>query len=152
MFNRLYLSPGKVGPNAASNYYSNLGSVHQVPITAGWTEAVYRTLLHMVSTGNRTPDLLILSPLHHMLPLLSFLYYEDNDNATSTEFSMNKYHNSMRSSLIIFPFISLLADCLNVYAPSVVESAEALALLGWAPITVYGMMCSFHLVCYHQQR
>ena len=34
---------------------------------------VYPTLLHMASTGNRTPDLLILSPtpylLGHMLPL-----------------------------------------------------------------------------------
>ena len=35
MFNRLYLSPGKVGPNAACNYWSNLGPVHQVPIMAG---------------------------------------------------------------------------------------------------------------------
>ena len=44
MFNRLYLSPGKVGANAACNYWSNLGSVHQVPITAGsWTEAVKNT-------------------------------------------------------------------------------------------------------------
>ena len=37
MFNRLYLSPGKVGANAAYNYLPNLGSVHQVPITAGYT-------------------------------------------------------------------------------------------------------------------
>ena len=43
MFNRLYLSPGKVGTNAACNYWSNLGSVHQVPITTGWTEAVWNT-------------------------------------------------------------------------------------------------------------
>ena len=43
MFNRLYLSPGKVGTNAACNYWSNLGSVHQVPIMAGWTEAVWNT-------------------------------------------------------------------------------------------------------------
>ena len=41
MFNRLYLSPGKVGANAVCNYWSNLGSVHQVPIMGGWTEAVW---------------------------------------------------------------------------------------------------------------
>ena len=41
MFNRLYLSPGKVGAIAACNYWSCLRSVHQVPITAGWTEAVW---------------------------------------------------------------------------------------------------------------
>ena len=33
-------SPGKVGTHSPCNYWSNLGSVHQVPITAGWTEAV----------------------------------------------------------------------------------------------------------------
>ena len=43
MFNRLYLSPLKVGANAACNYRSNLGSVHQVPITAGWAEAMWNT-------------------------------------------------------------------------------------------------------------
>ena len=43
MFNRLHLFPGNVGANAACNYWSNLGSVHQVPITAGWTEAVWNT-------------------------------------------------------------------------------------------------------------
>ena len=43
IFDRLYLSPGKVGANAACSYWSNLGSVHQVPITAGWTEAVWNT-------------------------------------------------------------------------------------------------------------
>ena len=43
MFNRLYLSPCKVGANAAGNYWSNLGSVHQVPITARWAEAVWNT-------------------------------------------------------------------------------------------------------------
>ena len=36
-------SPSKVGPNAAWTYWSNLGSVHQVPITAGWTGAVWNT-------------------------------------------------------------------------------------------------------------
>ena len=52
MFLRLYLFPGKVGANAAYNYWSNHGSVHQVPITAGWTEEykveykVFLTLLH----------------------------------------------------------------------------------------------------------
>ena len=90
MFNRLYLWSGKVGANAACNYWSNLGSVRQVPISAGWTEAVWnmyevcRTLLHMTSAGNWTPDLLILSqmpyPLSHVFPqhtLSSFpiLYY-----------------------------------------------------------------------------
>ena len=41
---------------------SNLGSVHHIPIMAGWTEAVLLgALLHLTSTGNRTPDLLILS-------------------------------------------------------------------------------------------
>ena len=37
------LSPGKVGANAECNCWSNLGSVHQVPITAGWTESVWNT-------------------------------------------------------------------------------------------------------------
>ena len=36
-------SNGKVDANAACNYWSNLGSVHQVPYTAGWTEAVWNT-------------------------------------------------------------------------------------------------------------
>ena len=35
--------PGS-GHTAACNYWSNLGSVHQVPIMAGWTEAVWSTL------------------------------------------------------------------------------------------------------------
>ena len=39
---RLYLSPGKVGANKVY-YWSNLESVHQVHITAGWTEAVWNT-------------------------------------------------------------------------------------------------------------
>ena len=43
MFNRRYLSPGKVSSSTACNYWSNLGFVHQVPITAGWTEAVWNT-------------------------------------------------------------------------------------------------------------
>ena len=38
MFNRLYR---KVGANSACNCWSNLGSVHQVPITAGWTKVVW---------------------------------------------------------------------------------------------------------------
>ena len=37
-----FTSPGS-GRTAACNYWSNLGSVHQVPITAGWTEAVWNT-------------------------------------------------------------------------------------------------------------
>ena len=54
--------------------------MYQVPIVAGWRGSVeYEvclTLLHITSTGNRTPDLdfLILSPtpypLDHVLPLL----------------------------------------------------------------------------------
>ena len=44
---------------------------HQVPTTAGWTEAVWNeicpTLLHMTSSGNRTLDLLILSPVPYPL-------------------------------------------------------------------------------------
>ena len=49
------------------------GSGHQVPITAGWVNRgiveykVCLTLLHMASTGNRTPDLLILSPMPYPL-------------------------------------------------------------------------------------
>ena len=34
-------SPWKWVPPAACNYRSNLGSVHQVPITAEWTETVW---------------------------------------------------------------------------------------------------------------
>ena len=33
--------PGNVGANAACNYWSNLGSVHQAPIKAGWSETVW---------------------------------------------------------------------------------------------------------------
>ena len=71
-----FTSPGS-GRTTTCNYWSNLTSVHQVPITAGWTEEVWSTkfaptLLHITSTGNQTPDLLILSPtpypLGHMLP------------------------------------------------------------------------------------
>ena len=40
---QLYLSPGKVGANAACSYWSNRGSVHHVPIMAGWTKAVWNT-------------------------------------------------------------------------------------------------------------
>ena len=43
MFNRLYLSLGKAGANAACSYWCNLGSVQQVPIAAGWNEAVWNT-------------------------------------------------------------------------------------------------------------
>ena len=69
-----FTSPGS-GHTAACNCWSNLISVHQVPIIVGWTASseckVCLTLLHMASTGNRTPDLVILSPtpnpLGHML-------------------------------------------------------------------------------------
>ena len=92
MFNRLYLSPGKVGANAACNYWSNLWSVHQVP-HYGWVDRgsveyeVYPTLLHMASTGNwHTPDLLILStttyPLGNMLPQ-SFLIHQNLATCTT---------------------------------------------------------------------
>ena len=37
-----FTSPGS-GRTAACNYWSNLGSVHQVPITAGWAEALWNT-------------------------------------------------------------------------------------------------------------
>ena len=37
-----FTSPGS-GRTAACNYWSNLGSVYQVPIMAGWTEAVWNT-------------------------------------------------------------------------------------------------------------
>ena len=33
--------PDKVGTNAACNYWSNLESVHQVPIKAGWTDTAW---------------------------------------------------------------------------------------------------------------
>ena len=67
------------GRTAACNYWSNFGSVHRVPIMAGWTKAVWNTKfaqhLHMASNGNWIPDLLILSPtpypLGHMLLLTS---------------------------------------------------------------------------------
>ena len=69
-----FTSPGS-GSTAACIYWSNLGSVHQVPNMAGWTQAVWQcdwgnvcpTLLHMASTGNRTSDLLILSPMPYPL-------------------------------------------------------------------------------------
>ena len=35
--------PWQWAHTAACNYRSNLGSVHQVPITAGWTKAVWNT-------------------------------------------------------------------------------------------------------------
>ena len=37
-----FTSPGS-GCTVASNYWSNLGYVHQVPITARWTKAVWNT-------------------------------------------------------------------------------------------------------------
>ena len=43
MFFGLYLSPGKVAPMQHANYWSNL--VHQIPITTGWTWAVWNTKL-----------------------------------------------------------------------------------------------------------
>ena len=70
MFNRLYLSPGKAGANAACNYWPNLGSVHQGAITVDRGNVGYEvcpTLLHIASNGNRTLDLLILSPTPHPL-------------------------------------------------------------------------------------
>ena len=62
---------------AACNYWSNLGSVHQVPITAGWTEAVWNTkfaqLFYTWPALEIEPlDILILRPIlypfGHMLP------------------------------------------------------------------------------------
>ena len=57
VFNRLNLSPGKAGANTACKYWSNLGSVNQVPIIPGWTKAARNTkiALHMTSTWNWTP-------------------------------------------------------------------------------------------------
>ena len=55
-------------------------SFHQVPITARWTEAVWneKCARHMTSSGNRIPDLLILSPTPypqgHMLPKCTELF------------------------------------------------------------------------------
>ena len=37
-----FTSPGS-GRTATYNYWSNLGYVHQVPLTAKWTEAVWNT-------------------------------------------------------------------------------------------------------------
>ena len=37
-----FTSPGS-GRTTAGNYWSNLGSVHQVPIMAGWAKAVWNT-------------------------------------------------------------------------------------------------------------
>ena len=60
MLNRFYLSPGKVGANAACNYWSNLESVHQVPIMR-WVDRgsveyeVCTTLLHMANTEESNP-------------------------------------------------------------------------------------------------
>ena len=41
MFFRIYLSPDKIGTSATCNYKFKLLSVHQVPITTGWPEAVW---------------------------------------------------------------------------------------------------------------
>ena len=67
----------------------------------GWVDRgsveyeVYPTLLHMASTGNRTPDLLILSPtpypLGHMLPqvhqILTFTNYHEVTHVSHRKFS-----------------------------------------------------------------
>ena len=37
------ISHGEVGANCRGDDWSNLGSVHQVPITAGWIKEVWRT-------------------------------------------------------------------------------------------------------------
>ena len=76
MFNRLYLSPGKVGANAQlliQPFICAPGTYY------GWVDRgsveyeVCPTLLHLASIENRTPDPLILSPspypLGHMLPI-----------------------------------------------------------------------------------
>ena len=42
-FSSDFTFPRQRAPTAACSYRSNLGSVHQVPITAGWTEAVWNT-------------------------------------------------------------------------------------------------------------
>ena len=57
----MYMCPWQWAPLIACNYWSNIGSVHQVPITAGWHEAawdreVFPIPLHMTSSVNQTPD------------------------------------------------------------------------------------------------
>ena len=64
--------PWRRTPLTACNYWSKLGSVHQVPITAGWCEVawnwdVFPIPLHMTRSVNQTPDLLILSPTSYPL-------------------------------------------------------------------------------------
>ena len=91
MFFRLYLPPGSgrlrqpatIDPtlDLCTRYPLRLGGPRQCGIrslpdtsTHGqhWESSYSTTLLHMASTGNRTPDLLILSPtpypLGHVLP------------------------------------------------------------------------------------
>ena len=80
-----YISLGKVGTNAACNYWSNLGSLHQVPITAWWTKAVWNTkfALHFIWQALRIDPQTFWSwvqrPVHgHMLPqtmLHTFSYF-----------------------------------------------------------------------------
>ena len=86
-----FTSPGS-GRTVAYSYWSNhlwsnLGSVapgtHYSWVDQGSVEyEVCLTLLHMTSTGNRTPDLLILSPtlypLGHMLLYMPQIYGSTN--------------------------------------------------------------------------
>ena len=75
MFNRLYLSPGKVGANAAATIDPTLDLCTRYPVwLGGRRQCGVRSLPnapYVVNTGNGTPDLLILSPtpypLDHML-------------------------------------------------------------------------------------
>ena len=59
-----YLSPSKMSASVACNYWPNLVSAHQVPITVDRGRVEYElfptyTLLHITGTGNWTPNLLI---------------------------------------------------------------------------------------------
>ena len=76
---RSYLLEGEFKPIFCSQCHSQFSnfSFHQAPITAGWAEAVWNEKFarhfYMTSSGNRTSELLILSPmpyihLSHMLP------------------------------------------------------------------------------------
>ena len=82
---------------------------YQVPITAGRTEAAYyEKLLRITGSGNRTPDLLILSPLlyplDYMLPtsqrnaintLLEFLFlFVCSPPQVALEYSYNSIYES----------------------------------------------------------
>ena len=98
--------PGKVDANATSNYWPNLGSVHQVPIMAGWTTPAWNMkFAKYFYTWQALEILLIWSPMPYPLGHMSATYHCIINMIIHTESNLDtwKLIITMIQRLLLYP-------------------------------------------------